>query len=93
MAIPGSILGPAVGAFISGLIGVATVEYRNYREEIAEVERWYDQAIRLAEQVKRETPESYLADIQGKTRLTKLANGRMIWQRFTAGSGTNYEIT
>lgn len=66
MAIPSSILGPAVGAFISGLIGVATVEYRNYRDGLAEVEGWYDQAIRLAEQVERETPESYLADIRGE---------------------------
>ena len=65
MAIPSSILGPAVGAFISGLIGVATVEYRNYRDEVAEIERWYEQAIRLAEQVERETPDSYLNEING----------------------------
>ena len=66
MVIPSSILGPVVGAFISGLIGVATVEYRNYREEVAQVEAWYDQAIRLAEQIERETPDSYLADIRGE---------------------------
>lgn len=60
MAIPSSILGPVVGAFISGLIGVITVEYRNHRDEVAEIEGWYDQSIRLAEQVERETPDSYL---------------------------------
>jgi len=65
MTITSSILGPIVGAFISGLIGVATVEYRNYRDEVAEIEGWYDQVIRLADQVERETPESYFPEIRG----------------------------
>lgn len=64
MAIPSTILGPVVGAFISGLIGVITVEYRNHRDEVSEIEGWYDQAIRLADQVERETPDSYLAEIR-----------------------------
>lgn len=65
MAIPSSIVAPVIGAFISGLIGVITVEYRNYRGEVAEVHQWYDQAIRLASQLERETPDSYLDDIRG----------------------------
>lgn len=65
MTVTSSILGPVVGAFISGLIGVATVEYRNYRDGVAEIEGWYDQTIRLADQVERETPDSYLAEIRG----------------------------
>lgn len=60
-----SIIGPIVGAFISGLIGVATVEYRNYRDEVAEVEAWYNQTLHLADQVERETPDTYLAEIRG----------------------------
>jgi hypothetical protein len=65
MSTTSSILGPVVGALISGLIGVATVEYRNYRDEVAEIEGWYDQVIRLADQVERETPESYFPEIRG----------------------------
>lgn len=60
MVVSGSILGPIIGAVISGVIGIIVVEYRNYRDEVAEVEQWYERTIRLAEQVKRETPESYL---------------------------------
>lgn len=65
MSTIGTILGPVVGALISGLIGVATVEYRNYRDEVAEVKGWYDQVIRLADQVERETPDSYFPEIRG----------------------------
>lgn len=53
MVIPSSIAGPVVGAFISGLIGVGTVEYRNWRQGKAELKGWYDGAIRLAERLER----------------------------------------
>lgn len=53
MAIPSSIVGPVVGAFISGLIGVATVEYRNWRQGKEELKGWYDGTIRLAERIER----------------------------------------
>lgn len=66
MAIPSSIIGPVTGALISGLIGVLIVEYRNYRDEVAEIERWYEQTIRLADQLERETPDSYLEQISGE---------------------------
>ena len=61
MQLPNGIIGPTVGAFISGIIGLIAVEYRNYRQRAAEIERWYYRAGRLAEQVKRETPETYLS--------------------------------
>jgi hypothetical protein len=66
MALPSGVIGPIVGALISGIIGVLIVEYRNYRDEVAEIRRWYDQSIRLADQLERETPESYLKQVRGE---------------------------
>lgn len=53
MAIPSNIAGPILGAFISGLIGVGTVEYRNWRQGNDELRSWYDQTLRLAERIHR----------------------------------------
>lgn len=75
MSLPSSILGPAVGAFISGLIGIATVEYRNHRDELTELANWHDQTIRLAEQVEHETPDPALAWVRGEAPRSTVDEG------------------
>ncbi|MFB6197902.1 MAG: hypothetical protein ABEI52_06495 [Halobacteriaceae archaeon] len=66
MTIPSGVTGPVLGAFISGLIGVGTVEYRNWREGNDELRSWYDQAIRLAERVNRADTEDEYDNDRGR---------------------------
>lgn len=42
-----------LGALISGLIGLITVEYRHRKESREEVREWYEKTIRLAERIER----------------------------------------
>lgn len=53
MATVETVIGPVTGAIISGLVGVAIVEYRNWREGVGELKSWYDGAVRLAERIER----------------------------------------
>lgn len=55
----------ALGAFISGIIGIAAVEYRNLRDGFEEQRRWYDKTIRLAERAEQGIVEEGSEESEG----------------------------
>lgn len=64
-------IGPVVEAFISGLIGVGTVESRNRRQGKENLRGWYDGTTRLAERVERaHIAEQYTGDRGRYVRVT-----------------------